>query len=132
MGSPSQFSTLPPRSRCEICGAKDWRQLFETSDRLLLSNEAFQIVECAACRVLRTLPEMSEGELTKFYPNDYWGGVPSEKWILSSQSDKTDFVKRCQLEGGRILDVGCGAGFFLRALPAKQWTGYGVEIGDEA
>lgn len=132
MGSSSQNSFIPPHHRCEICGSNDWRQLFAAEDRLHLSKAAFQIVECAACGVRRTLPEMSEEELAKFYPDDYWGGIPTESWIQSSQSDKTEFVKKCRLESGRILDVGCGAGFFLRALPENQWQRYGVEIGDEA
>lgn len=75
---------------------------------------------------------MSEAELSGFYPKDYWGGEPSEKWIQTSQADKTGFIRQCGLEGGRILDVGCGAGFFLRALGEKSWSRYGVEIGDEA
>ena len=128
----AQISSILSDSRCEICGSKDSRQLFATKDRLAVSLEAFRIAECATCGVLRTLPEMSVDELEKFYPNDYWGGVPSEKWIQASQSDKTDFVRKCHLEGGRILDVGCGAGFFLRALPKKHWLRYGVEIGNEA
>ncbi len=132
MSSSSQISSNFQNRRCDICGSKDWRQLFVTYDRLRISEESFQIVECADCGVLQTLPEMSEDDLAKFYPNDYWGGEPSEKWIQSSQSDKTDFVKRCHLEGGRILDVGCGAGFFLQALSEKKWLRYGVEIGVEA
>lgn len=132
MGNSPQISSTSPGNRCDVCGAKDWRQLFATSDRLRLSTEPFSIIECAQCKVWRTLPEMSEEELGQFYPNDYWGGEPTEEWIQNSQSDKTDFIKQCQLEGGRILDVGCGAGFFLRALPEKSWLRYGVEIGSEA
>jgi 2-polyprenyl-3-methyl-5-hydroxy-6-metoxy-1,4-benzoquinol methylase len=132
MISSAQISSTLPANCCEVCGAKDWRQLFATSDRLHLSAEPFSIIECAQCKVWRTLPDMSEEELGQFYPNDYWGGEPTKEWIQASQSDKTNFVKQCQLKGGRILDVGCGAGFFLRALSEKSWLRYGVEIGSEA
>jgi 2-polyprenyl-3-methyl-5-hydroxy-6-metoxy-1,4-benzoquinol methylase len=132
MRSSSQIPFTLANHRCEVCGAKNWRQLFSTADRLHLSAERFSIIECAQCKVWRTLPEMSEEELGQFYPNDYWGGEPTEEWIQASQSDKTDFIRQCQLEGGRILDVGCGAGFFLRALSEKSWRRYGVEIGNEA
>jgi SAM-dependent methyltransferase len=132
MSSPSQISSALPAKGCEVCGAQDWRQLFATSDRLQLSAEPFRLVECMGCKLWQTLPEMSEAELSRFYPRDYWGCEPSEKWIQTSQADKTDFIKQCGLEAGRILDVGCGAGFFLRALGGKSWSRFGVEIGDQA
>jgi 2-polyprenyl-3-methyl-5-hydroxy-6-metoxy-1,4-benzoquinol methylase len=82
---------------------------------------------------LRTLPDMSGAELARYYPDDYWGGAgPSQKWIESSQSEKTRFLSRCDLLGGSILDVGCGAGFFLRALSPTRWERFGVETGEAA
>jgi 2-polyprenyl-3-methyl-5-hydroxy-6-metoxy-1,4-benzoquinol methylase len=77
---------------------------------------------------------MSEGELSVYYPNDYWGEArpPSLAWIRSSQREKTEFLGRCGLSGGRILDVGCGAGLFLRALEGEAWERFGVETGSEA
>ncbi|MEW6128352.1 MAG: class I SAM-dependent methyltransferase [Acidobacteriota bacterium] len=108
------------------------QKIFSTKDRLKITNEIFTIAECSGCKVLRTLPAMTETELSKYYPEDYWGGEPSPQWIQSSQSDKTTFVGECHLPGGRILDVGCGAGFFLRALGNQGWDGYGVEISPNA
>src|SRR6185436_4447479 len=54
------------------------------------------------------------------------------EWIASSQADKLQFLSACNLTSGRILDVGCGSGFFLRALDASQWERVGVEISDGA
>jgi SAM-dependent methyltransferase len=126
--NPSPATTQP----CELCGSSRRRSLFTTKDRLKISEALFQIVQCEGCGAWRTLPEMSETELEKFYPEDYWGGEPTEDWIRSSQADKTEFIDDCRLSGGRLLDVGCGAGFFLRALGKAQWQAYGVELGDEA
>lgn len=115
-------------SGCGLCGSTSGRELYTTKDRLGNSLESFRIVQCNGCGVLRTLPEMSETELDRFYPDDYWGGPePSQKWISSSQSEKTQFLGRCGLSRGRILDVGCGSGFFLRALDSKKWERFGVE-----
>lgn len=119
----------PATKGCELCGSTSGRELYTTRDRLGNSGESFSIAQCCGCGVLRTLPEMSEEDLHRFYPDDYWG-VPetSQEWIASSQSEKTRFLTRCGLSGGSILDVGCGAGFFLRALDARTWDRYGVEI----
>ena len=118
----------PATSGCGLCGSTSGRELYTTKDRLGNSYESFSIVHCNGCGVLRTLPDMSETELGRFYPDDYWG-LPesSQEWIESSQSEKTQFLTRCGLSGGSILDVGCGAGYFLRALDAGTWDRYGVE-----
>lgn len=118
----------PAPKGCELCGSTSGRELYTTRDRLGNSGESFAIVRCNDCGVLRTLPEMSESELHRFYPDDYWGVTEtSQEWISSSQSEKTRFVARCGLSGGSILDVGCGAGFFLRALDESTWDRFGVE-----
>ena len=117
---------------CEICGALTAREMYTATDRLRNSDQLFVIARCEGCGVLRTLPEMSDCELGAFYPNDYWGGIPSNKWIRESQSEKTSFLERCGLTKGRILDVGCGPGFFLRALDSAKWERFGVETAGRA
>ena len=119
----------PEKNGCGLCGSASGRELYTTKDRLGNSDECFSILQCDGCGVLRTLPEMSEVELGRFYPDDYWGmPEPTDDWISFSQSDKVQFVKQCGLSGGRILDVGCGAGFFLRALDVRTWDRFGVEV----
>jgi 2-polyprenyl-3-methyl-5-hydroxy-6-metoxy-1,4-benzoquinol methylase len=132
MNAQAKTDHLP--GRCEICGSTETRELYRAKDRLGNSSETFSIAECAGCGVLRTLPEMDERQLSLYYPGDYWGEnqEPSETWIKSSQSEKTGFLRECKLPGGRILDVGCGSGFFLRALEEQRWDRFGVEISESA
>src|SRR5213594_2786709 len=101
MKADAQFTV----SGCAICGSTFARQLYTAKDRLGNSDESFLIAGCEGCGVMRTLPEMTESELSKFYPSDYWGGEePSDGWIKSSQREKTKFLLRCALTGGSILD----------------------------
>lgn len=127
-------SELDELSSCSICNSTTARVLYTAVDRLSNSGERFTIVECEGCGVLRTAPDMSYAELARFYPEDYWGdsAEPSDTWIRRSQREKLEFLGRCGLTGGRILDVGCGAGFFLRALESDRWERFGVETGDKA
>lgn len=116
---------------CGLCGCGESSELYRARDRL--SGRAFSIARCQGCGALRTLPHMSESELSRFYPEEYWGREePADEWIRASQSEKTRFLRRCGLERGRILDVGCGAGFFLRALDPSCWERFGVEPGERA
>jgi len=118
---------------CDLCGSVTVRELYTAKDRLRNTDLLFNIAQCVGCGVLRTLPEMNDAELARYYPDDYWGGaVPSQKWIASSQYEKTRFLSRCGLSGGSILDVGCGSGFFLQALSPSRWERFGVETGEAA
>ncbi|HYL97321.1 MAG TPA: class I SAM-dependent methyltransferase [Blastocatellia bacterium] len=77
---------------------------------------------------------MTETELSVYYPEDYWGdnGAPDEDWIRKSQAEKVTFLRRCSSQQGRLLDVGCGSGFFLRAVESSKWERWGVETGERA
>lgn len=119
-------------SACGICGAARHRGLFQATDRLSPSHEAFTIAECEVCSVKRTLPYLDNDHLAAYYPEDYWGEEPTLEWISRSQADKLSFLVKCGIAGGTILDVGCGAGYFLRALDGDRWERYGVETGNEA
>jgi len=106
--------------------------LYLAQDRLGSDLRKFTISQCIGCGVLRTFPEMSDIELAEFYPDEYWGEEPSKEWIVKSQSEKTSFLDETPVHGGRILDVGCGSGYFLRALDGRRWDRFGVETGSAA
>lgn len=131
MGSDSRVTFEHP---CDVCGARSGRQLYTARDRLSKSRESFPIAKCDGCDVLRTVPDLTPQQLAGYYPDDYWGDDedPLEDWIRSSQREKTAFVRRSGLPGGRVLDVGCGSGLFLRALDAATWERWGVETGPQA
>jgi len=133
MNANSATAPQQVQSACDLCGSHVVRELYTALDRLRNDGPLWTIVECSGCGVLRTLPALSDAELARYYPDEYWGAPePSQKWINSSQSEKTSFIARCGLTGGRILDVGCGSGFFLRALNAEKWDRFGVEPSEAA
>jgi len=120
------------RSTCDICGSAETEAKFVAEDRLASNSQTFIISQCVGCGVLRTFPEMSDIELAESYPQEYWGEEPSKEWIIRSQSEKTAFLDETVIKGGRILDVGCGSGYFLRALGGSRWDRFGVETGSAA
>jgi 2-polyprenyl-3-methyl-5-hydroxy-6-metoxy-1,4-benzoquinol methylase len=134
MGARPLSDSRTQLDNCDLCGSRSARQLYTATDRLRNTDASFSIARCDGCGVLRTLPVMSDSDLSAYYPKTYWGErkPPSLAWICSSQSEKTEFLRTCSLSRGQILDVGCGAGLFLRALDGQAWERYGVETGSEA
>jgi len=134
MTARPETTSAPVEHGCDLCGVTTMRMLYVTGDRLHHSDQVFSIAACDGCGVLRTRPEMTERELAAYYPQDYWGEAnePTLGWIRSSQSDKAKFLTACALTSGRILDVGCGSGWFLRTLDGGRWERFGVETGAAA
>lgn len=129
-----QTSNANVTGGCDICGHLSARELYTAEDRLSNAGWSFFIARCEGCGVLRTLPEMTEDELASFYPRDYWGAGQefSERWLRKSQGEKLKFLDAHSLDGGRILDTGCGSGLFLRSLDSRRWDRCGVETGERA
>jgi SAM-dependent methyltransferase len=87
------------------------------------TSEAFRIVECLQCRLIRLFPQPTVSELYRYYPRNYWF-VPEptpasrleEIYRRIVLRDHVRFVQRaleeCE-EEGLLLDVGCGGGLFL-------------------
>ena len=63
-------------THCPICG----RALFATGlrgrDRLITGDGPFEVMECASCQFGLTDPQLSDEELARYYPPEYydfWG-----------------------------------------------------------
>lgn len=70
--------------------------------------------------------EYYEGDHNKYGYADYLGDKQNHQRI---NGKRAGFVERF-VKGGRILDIGCAAGFFLDAL-GPSWDKYGCEPGEE-
>ncbi len=119
---------------CYLCGVKGRLEvLYRARDRHASAPAEFPVVRCGACGLGMTWPVgVPAAELTTFYPRGYWGGEgetdPAE--LRRAQAERIEWLERFR-RGGRILDVGCGAALFLRALDPARWERHGVEISEE-
>jgi SAM-dependent methyltransferase len=118
------------RLTCPLCNSLDARAILEKNLETAGATVGFRLWRCTACGLVRTEPQLTPHELEPFYAEEYWGegGIEAtgENWIRRDQRHRTGFLQRFRSEGS-VLDVGCGLGFFLRALDPKHWDRYGVE-----
>lgn len=103
---------------------------------LLYVMDDYSIVRCNSCNVQFRVPQPSHEELKKIYANYYypWKVENEVAEIIQSSKIKT-FERRLHeiqkyVRRGRILDVGCAAGYFLECAQSKGFEPYGVELSD--
>jgi 2-polyprenyl-3-methyl-5-hydroxy-6-metoxy-1,4-benzoquinol methylase len=124
---------------CALCGSSDSREVIIAPDIQMNRPEVTsRLVRCRNCGLVYQNPRPSAGELDAHYPDDYELYRPPPKQGRSARllslayawgmRKRTGFVTRA-MPGGRLLDVGCGAGIFLEAMQALPgWSVEGVEL----
>lgn len=108
---------------CPVCGSK--------KSHVIFFKDGGDYVKCEKCTMIYPNPVFKESSLKEFYQIVDSGQAK----ITESESDfyteiyskglsaTTKYVK-----GGKLLDVGCGSGFFLDIAKKKKWATTGVEL----
>jgi len=125
---------------CPVCGSKKSEKIFSHArlaniKRTYATKESakklmadFDTNLCMVCGMLYRLPPMSEEQLNQYYSREYYEtynlGLKDEDngpYIQRLRSWKTRYIRyfrflaknKVSLSGKRVLDVGCGRGYFL-------------------
>jgi 2-polyprenyl-3-methyl-5-hydroxy-6-metoxy-1,4-benzoquinol methylase len=118
---------------CLLCGGARRTVVHE--------KKPFQIVRCADCGFVFTLPRLPPDALRRMYQEDYWKSeaakdfgysdyVADEPLYVRTFRMRADLVARHRPPPGRLLDVGCAAGFALTALRERGYDVFGVELSE--
>ena len=122
---------------CGFCGRDGLVPMFRAQDlNFHTTEEVFAVERCPTCGVAQTVPRATEEELGHYYPSRYYPTVvldasQYERSIGRFQKDKVAFFRRYRT-GGKLLDIGCGAGYFLRECSASGFDAEGIEFSREA
>jgi SAM-dependent methyltransferase len=140
---------------CDLCGSDQYRLLFCARDtRTHLVHRQFPLVQCEKCGLVFVNPRPTREELEKLYPpGEYYSlQEPGTMWqggrgklksyairFISGRHDtalaklgtlllgRMISVSVPHIQGGRILDIGCGSGAYLDLMQEVGWETYGVE-----
>ena len=123
-------------SRCPgQCGTT--AQCRTTAQHLLSANDSvtgdwFEIVRCTVCGLARTDPQPAANELDRYYPAGYHASskryrLGLEKTLSVIHRARIRRIERLTGGPGRVVDVGCGPGWFLDQMRRKGWETRGTE-----
>ncbi len=115
---------------CGLCGS--------ARHRLRFADAPYRVVQCEDCGLVYVTPRRDAEGLRALYLVDYWRSASAkdfgytdylrdEPLYLRTYRRRFPVVRRRFERPGRVLDVGCAAGFFLAVAKEHGWKCTGVE-----
>jgi 2-polyprenyl-3-methyl-5-hydroxy-6-metoxy-1,4-benzoquinol methylase len=118
---------------CVACGGNQFRGVFD--DLGSAEGQRYSVRQCCQCGLGVTDPQPSEDELRSLYKSEYYrttGPGPQNaltrlgrylvRQVLRGHDPLLESAQR-----GRILDIGCGNGEFLRRMGELGWETHGTD-----
>jgi len=132
---------MKDQTHCPLCKS-ELKKVYATKD-YLVSGEIFDIVECSSCRLRLTSPFPDKDKIGSYYESDeYISHAEETKGLLDSIYNmvrsymlgrKSNLVEKSAGKNqGSILDIGCGAGHFLKTMKNSDWHVKGVDASQKA
>lgn len=109
---------------------------------LIEEVNGYKIIDCNSCGFIHIDPFPSQEQLQKIYKDEYYSIEKPDfikrqeedlEWWNTVFDDRYDFFEETLSKDRRkILDIGCGPGFFLKRGKDRGWRGFGVEPSEQA
>jgi SAM-dependent methyltransferase len=117
-------------SECKGCGERHAIPYLSAPDRFYGRKKAYKLMRCPSCSLVWIDNPPKPDEMSEHYGSDYdrWvaaAGDSSERW-----RGRVDTIAKYR-SGGRLLDLGCSSGGFLKAMKSPRWELYGIEISED-
>lgn len=119
---------------CALCGASDTRRIY--------TKWGWGIERCRRCGLVYANPRAPEAAILARYSSEYFwkeylpaAGAPEGNfdpaWLDVRHGPMLELIGRYAKGGRRLLEVGTGAGLFLKAAARAGWEASGLELSGE-
>jgi 2-polyprenyl-3-methyl-5-hydroxy-6-metoxy-1,4-benzoquinol methylase len=125
-------------TRCVVCSAP-----VDADTGRLWRKDGFDIVRCASCGLIFRLDPPEEVALGDIYDERYFRDDPTAldrhgyaDYLADAPSHRANARRRLSLlasylpQPGRLIDVGCAAGFFVDEARLAGWDASGVDVSE--
>jgi len=115
---------MPEQVHCALCASR--------RTRLLVKKRLYALVRCRGCGFVYTSPRATPDEQKGLYEQEYLANLERNKNILiATAEERLAFVERYK-QRGKLLDFGCGMGYFLDCAHKNGWDVTGIEYSEHA
>ncbi len=116
---------------CGLCGGAERQVSF--------TDGPFSVVKCASCGLTYVTPRLKDTSLIdEVYDEGYWSANSASErgytdyrtaapLYLKTYRRRLSIVRRHFPRPGRVLDIGCAAGYFLDVMKGEGWDVLGLE-----
>ncbi len=111
---------------CDLCGSSE--------KRLITTENGYPISKCSSCGFVyvNEIPEVENGKvLGEYYSEDKEDIEEIRERYKDVSTFLLDEIEK-HSSGGKVLDVGCGYGFFLLNAMEKGWDAFGTDLSEKA
>lgn len=130
------------QQKCLICEGNNLKNYLNVIDSSV-SKETFLLSQCANCDFIFTNPHPNQQEIGRYYASEeYISHSDSKKGIVNSiyheirkiaLKNKIKLINKLNNQNsGKLLDIGCGTGYFLEAATKNGWVIEGFEPDNNA
>ena len=126
--------------KCPWCGSEKTQIHLWIKDEFL-THEEFQIYECLQCGLLFTEPRPTKDQIGEYYKSEeYYSHQENKKGFIPKLYEWIKSINlrhkyRIAVKGkttGKMLDIGCGVGDFIKKAEQHGWHCTGVEPSEAA
>lgn len=128
-------------NHCPLCQSPQIANYLVVKDHAV-SQESFSICKCSKCDFLFTNPRPDENNIQKYYDSKNYISHQDKTSNLTNflykivrgitLKKKIKWLNENSSKKGRLLDFGCGTGYFLREAKSDGWEGVGFETNSQA
>jgi 2-polyprenyl-3-methyl-5-hydroxy-6-metoxy-1,4-benzoquinol methylase len=115
------------RSHRAGCPHKAPKVFLAAPDRFHGRKTVYELARCPVCSLVWLKDPPSPAEMGNHYGEDYDRSIASAGAELDHWKGRRDVLLQYK-SGGKILDLGCSSGGFLKSLPSSRWEPYGIEM----